>query len=160
MQNLLSSRLLSKNLKIKIYRTIILPMVLYGCKTWSLTLREERCLRVFENRVLRRIFGTRRDEVTGEWRKIHNEELNDLYPSSNNFRVIKSRRMRWAGYVACMGKQRGLYMDLVGKSEGKRRLGSSIPNWVIILRWIFWKWDVGVWTGSIWLRIGTSGGHL
>ena len=78
-QNLLSSRLLSKNLKIKIYRTIILPVVLYGCETWSLTLREERRLRVFDNRVLRRVFGPKRDEVTGEWRKLHNEELNDLY---------------------------------------------------------------------------------
>ena len=78
-QNLLSSRLLSKNLKIKIYRTIILPVVLYGCETWSLTLKEERKLRVFENMVLRRIFGPRRDEVTGEWRRLHNEELNDLY---------------------------------------------------------------------------------
>ena len=78
-QNLLSSRLLSKNLKIKIYRTIILPVVLYGCEAWSLTLREEHRLRVFENRVLRRVFGPKRDEVTGEWRKLHNEELNDLY---------------------------------------------------------------------------------
>ena len=94
MQNLLSSRLLSKNLKIKIYRTIILPVVLYGCETWSLTVREEEKLRVFENMVLRRIFGSRRDEVTREWRRLHNEKLNDLYPSSNIVRVIKSRRMR------------------------------------------------------------------
>jgi len=78
-QNLLSSRLLSKNVKIKIYRTIILPVVLYGCKTWSLTLREERKLRLFGNLVLRRIFGPRRDEIKGEWRRLHNEELNDLY---------------------------------------------------------------------------------
>jgi hypothetical protein len=77
-QNLLSSRLLSRNLKIKIYRTIIFPVVLYGCETWSLTLREERRLRLFENRVLRSVFGPTRDEVTGEWRKLHNEELNDL----------------------------------------------------------------------------------
>jgi len=93
-QNLLSSRLLSKNLKTKIYRTIIRPLVLYGCETWSLTLREEHRLRVFENRVLRRIFGPRRDEVTGEWKKLHNEELNDLYFSPIIVRVIKSRRMR------------------------------------------------------------------
>ena len=83
MQNLLSSRLLSKNLKIKIYRTIILPVVLYGCETWSLTLREERKMRVFENMVWRIIFGPRRDEVTGEWRRLHNEELNHLYSSPN-----------------------------------------------------------------------------
>ena len=103
MQNLLSSRLLSKNLKIKIYRTIILPVVFYGCETWSLTLREERKLRVFENMVLRRIFGPGRDELTGEWMKLHSEELNDLYSSPNVVRVVKSRRMRWAGHVARMG---------------------------------------------------------
>ena len=102
-QNLLSFSLLSKNLKIKIYRTIILPVVLYGCETWSLTLREKRRLRVFENRVLRRIFGPKRDKVTGEWRKLHNEELNILYSLPNIVRVIKSRRMRWAGHVARIG---------------------------------------------------------
>jgi len=90
MQNVLPSSLLSKNIKIKIYRNIILPVVLYGCETWSLTLREERRVRVFENRVLRRIFGPKRDEVTGEWRKLHNEELNELYASLNIVRVIKS----------------------------------------------------------------------
>ena len=123
MQNLSSSRLLSKNLKIKIYRTIILPVVLYGCETWSLTLREQRKLRVFENMVLRRIFGPTRDEVTGDWRKLHNEELNDLYSSPNIVWVIKSRRMRWAGYVACMGEERGVYRVLQGKPEGRRPLG-------------------------------------
>jgi len=102
-QNLFSSRLLSKNLKIKIYRTIILPVVLYGCETWSLTLREERRLRVFENRVLRKVFGPKRDDVTGEWRKLHNEEMNDLYSLPSIVRVVISRRMRWAGYVARMG---------------------------------------------------------
>ena len=119
----LSSSLLSKNLKIKTYRTIILPVVLYGCEIWSLTMREEYRLRVFENRVLRRIFGSRRDGVTGEWRKLHNEELNDLYCSPNIVRVIKSRRMRWAGHVASMGEMRGVYRVFVGKPEGKRSLG-------------------------------------
>ena len=106
-QNLLSSRLLPKNLKIKINRTIILPVVLYGCETWSLTVREERKLRVFENMVLRKIFGSRREEVTGKWRRLHNEELNDVYSSPKIDRVIKSRRMRWAGHVARMGEDRG-----------------------------------------------------
>ena len=122
-QNLLSSRLLSKNLKMKIYRTIILPVVLYGCETWLLTLWEERKLRVFENMMLRRIFGPRRDEVMGEWRRLHNKELNDLYSSPNIVQVIKSRRMRWAGHVARMGEERGMYRVLVGKPEGRRPLG-------------------------------------
>ena len=114
----MSSRLLSKNLKIKIYRNIILPAVLYGCETWALTLREKRKLRVFENMVLRRIFGPRRDEVTGEWRRLHNEELNDLYSSPNIVQVIKWRRMRWAGHVARIGEEKGTYRVLVGKPEG------------------------------------------
>jgi len=123
-QNLLSSRLLSKNLKIQIYRTITLPVALYGCEAWSLTLQEERKLRVFKNMVLRRIFGPRRDEVTGEWRRMHNEELNDLYSSPNIVRVIKLRRMRWAWHVARMGEERGVYRVLVGKPEGKRPMGT------------------------------------
>ena len=98
-QNILSPSLLSKNIKIKIHRSIILPVVLYGCETWSLILREKRRLRVFENRVLRGIFGRKRDEVTGEWRKLHNEEVNVLYSSPNIIPVIKSRRMKWAGQV-------------------------------------------------------------
>ena len=113
MLNLLSSRLLSKNLKIKINRTIILTVVLYGCETWSLTLREERKLRAFENMVLRRIFGPRRDEVTGEWRRWHKEELSDLYSSPNIVRVIKSRRMRLVGHVALWGGE-GRLQDVGG----------------------------------------------
>jgi len=133
-QNLLSSRLLSKNLKIKVYGTIIVPVVLYGCETWSLTLREERRLRVFENKVLRRIFGPRRDEVTWDWRRLHNEELNDLYSSPNIVRVIKSRRMRWAGHVARMGEESGVYRVLVGKPEGRRPLGRPRRRWVDNIR--------------------------
>ena len=134
MQNLLSSRLLSKNLKIKIYRTIILPVVLYGCETWSFTLREERKLRVFENMVLRRIFGPRRDEVTGKWRRLHNKELSDFFSSTNIVLVIKSIRMRWAGHVARMGEERGVYSVLVGKPEGRTPLGRPRRRWVDNIR--------------------------
>jgi len=102
-QNLLSPSLLPKNLKIKIYRTIILPVVLYGCKTWSLTLREERRLRVFENRVLRRVLGPKRDEVTGEWRKLHNEELSDLYSLPNIVRVVKIEKNEMGGACGAYG---------------------------------------------------------
>ena len=128
-QNLFSSSLLSRNLKIKIYTTIILPVVLYGCESWSLTLREEHRLRVFENRVLRRIFGPKRDGVAGVWRKLHNEELNDLYSSPNILWVIKSRRMRWALHVACMEEGRVVHKVLVGKPEGKRPMGRPRRRW-------------------------------
>jgi hypothetical protein len=103
--------------------------MIYGCETWSLTLREECRLRVFENRVLRRVFGSKRDEVRGEWRKLHNEEVNDLYSLPNIVRVAKSRRMRWAGHVARMGEERGVHMGLVGKPEGKRPLGIPTRRW-------------------------------
>ena len=126
--------MLSKNLKIKIYITIILPVVLCECETWSLTLREKRKLRVFENMVLRRIFGPRRDEVTGGSRRLHNEKLNDLYSSPSIVRVIKSRRMRWAGHVARMGEEREVYRVLVGKPEGKRPLGRPRLRWVDNIR--------------------------
>ena len=119
----------SKNLKIKIYRTIISPVVLCGCETWSLALREERRPRVFENRVLRRIFGSKMDEVTGEWRKLHNEQLNDLYTSPNIVRVMKSRRMRWTGHVARTDEGRGVYRVMVGKPEEKRPLGRPWRRW-------------------------------
>jgi hypothetical protein len=115
--------------KIKIYKTIILPVVLYWCETLSLTLGEEHRLRVFENRVLWRIFGPKTDEVTGGWRKLHNEELHGLYPSPGIVRVIKARRMRWAGNVARMGLVRGAYNILVGRPEGRRPLGRPRRRW-------------------------------
>jgi hypothetical protein len=125
----LSSRLLSRSIKVKIYKTIILTVVLYGCETWSLTLREEYRLRVFENRVLRRIFGLKWDEVTGDWRKLHNEELHNLYSSPDIIRQVKSRRMRSAGHVTRMGEERKVYKVLMGKPEGKRPLGRPRRRW-------------------------------
>jgi hypothetical protein len=136
-----------------------LPVVLYGCEIWSLILREEHRLRVFENRVLRRIFGPKRDEVTGDWRRLHNEELHDLYSSPNIIRVIKSRIM-WAGHVACLGEGRGAYRIVVGRPEGRNHLQDPGIDGRIILKWIFKKWDGRAWTGLIWLRIGTGGGLL
>jgi hypothetical protein len=121
--------LLSGNVKVKIHKTIILPVVLYGCETWSLTLREEHRLRVFENRVLRGMFGPKGDEVTGEWRKLHNEEVHNLYSSSDIIRQIKSSRMRWEGHVARMGEGRNVYRVLVGKPEGKRPLERPRRRW-------------------------------
>ena len=120
MQNLLSFSLLSKNIKVKIYRTVILPFVLYGCETWSPTVSKEHRLRVFGNRVLRKIFVPMRDEVMGEWGRRHNETLYDL--CSPNIWVIRSRRMRWTGHVAHMGKRKGAYRILVGRPEGRRPL--------------------------------------
>ena len=122
-QNLLSSSLLTKNIKIKIQKNIILPVVLYGCETWSLTLREECRLRVFENRVVRRIFGPKRDEVAEEWRKVHHEDLTDLYSSPNIIWVIKSGRIRLAGHAARMVERRCAYKALVEKHDVKRPLG-------------------------------------
>ena len=102
---------------------------------------------VFENRVLRRIFGPKTDKAKREWRKLNNGELNDLYSSPNIFRVIKSRRMRWTGHVARLGERRGVYRVLVGKPEGKNHLGDPGVDGRVILRWIFMKWGVGVWGG-------------
>jgi hypothetical protein len=150
-QNLRSSRLLSKSLKIRIYKTIILLVVLYVYEAWSLTLREEHRRGVFESRVLKRIFGPQRDEVTGERRKLHNEELRDLYSSPRIFRIIKSRRMRWARHVARMGEKRNAYKLLVGKPEGKRPLGRPRRRWVDNIRMDLGKvgWGGVDWTGLV-----------
>jgi hypothetical protein len=135
-------------MKIKIYRSIILPVVLYGCETWSLTLREDHRLRVFENRMLRRIFGPKRDDLTGEWSRLHNEELDDLYSSPNIIRVTKSVRMRWAGHVARMGEGRGAYRILVGRPEGRRPLGRPRRRWEDNIKMDLQEVRWGAWTGS------------
>jgi hypothetical protein len=127
MQSVLSSSLLLSNIKVKIYRDIILS-VLYGCEIWSLTMREERRLRAFENRVLRRMFGPKKDEVTLEWRNLHNEGLIDRY-FSPNIRVIKWRKVRWVGHVVLMGERKGAYWVLVGKPVGRRPLGRPRLRW-------------------------------
>jgi hypothetical protein len=113
----------------RIYGTIILPVVLYGCETWSLTLREDHRLRVFENRVLRRIFGQKRDEVIGSWRELRNEEFHGLYSSPSIIRMIKSSTMRWRGHLARFGEKR----NVIGKPEGKRPLGTpKLCGWIIL----------------------------
>jgi hypothetical protein len=149
-QSLLSSRLLSRNVKVKIYKTIIQPLVLYGCKTWSITLGEEHRLRVFENRVLRRIFGPKRDEVTGEWRKLHNEELHNLYSSPDSIRQVKPRRMRWVGHVARMGEERQVYKVLVRKPEGKSPLERPRRRWEDGIRMDLRETGLG---GVGWIRL-------
>jgi hypothetical protein len=155
-QRLLSSRLLSKNVKIRICKTIILPLVLYGYETWSLILREEHRLRVFENRVLRRIFGPERDEVTGGWRKLH-EERHNLYSSPSIIRMIKSRSIRWAGHVARIG--RGIHIGYWWENHYERDhcKDQDVGGWIIL------KWNLdtmGGWIELIWRGIGTSGGIL
>jgi hypothetical protein len=147
--------------KIKTYKTTILPVVLCRCETWSLTLREEHRLRVFENRVLRRIFGPKRGEVTGGWRKLHNEELHGFYSSPSIVRVIKARRMRWAGHVARMGEMRGSYNILVGRPEGRRPLGRPRRRWEDNIKmdlkeigfgdvdWIHWAQDRDRWRALV-----------
>jgi hypothetical protein len=142
--------LLSKNVKVKIYRTIIMPVVLHGCESWSLTLTKECRLWVFENKVLRRISVPKRYEVTGEWRRLHNKELYALYSSPNIIRVIKSRTLRWAGHVARMGARRGAYRALVGKPEGTRPLGRHRHRWEDNIKMDLRK--VG-WGGTDWINL-------
>ena len=132
----------------------ILPVVLSGCETWSFTLREESRLRVFENRVLRRIYGPKRDGVTGEWRRIHREELNDLYCSANTVRLIESRRRRWAGHV--WGRTLVHTRFWRGNLNERDHLEDQGIDGRILLKCICRKLH-GAWTGLIWLRIRTSG---
>ena len=113
-----------------VFRNMIFPVVLYGSETWSLTLKEERRLRIFENRVQRTIFVSKRDDVTREWRRLRNKEFYALYSSPNIIRLIRSRRMGWAEHVACMGKRKGIYRVLVGKPYGSRPLGRPTCMWV------------------------------
>jgi hypothetical protein len=134
-----------------------MPVVLYGCETWSLTLREERRLRVFENRVLRGVFGAKRDEVTGEWRKLHIQKLNDLYCSPYIARVITSR-MRWVGCVATIGRREACTGFWWGNLRERDHCGDPGVDGRIILRWIFWKWDVGVCMAPAGARSGEYGG--
>ena len=137
-----------------------MPIVLNGCETWSLTLREESRLRVFENRVLRKMFGTTRDETTGEWRKLHNEELHDLWSLPNIVNLIKSRRMRWAVTWQEWGRggvHTGFWWGDMREGDHLEDLG---VDGMIILKRIFKKWDREAGTGSIWLWIGTSRGLL
>jgi hypothetical protein len=151
----LSSRFISKNLKIKIYKTVILPVVLYGCETWSPTLREGHRLRVFENRVLRRIFGPKREE-DGSWRKLHNDEPHSLYSSPNIVRVIKSRKMKWTGHVARMGKVfTGFWL---GGPKARDHWEDLSGGGRLTLRWTLGRYGSMGRTGFSSLRIGSSGG--
>jgi hypothetical protein len=133
---------------------------MYGCETWLLTLREESWQRVFENRVLRRILGPKRNEVTGEWRKLHNEKLNDLYSSPHILQAIKSRRMRWVGHVVRMGERRAVCRVLVGKHEGKKPLGRPRHRKEDDIKMNLQEVGCGNLIGLSWLRIRTGGGHL
>ena len=125
----MSSQLLSKNIKLKIHETVLLPVILYVCETWTLTLREEKRLTVFKNKVLRKIFGLKRDDQTDQWRRLHNGELNDLYGKSDIIRIVMSRRVRWAGHVAPMGNERVTWKLIVGKPESKRPIGRQSRRW-------------------------------
>jgi hypothetical protein len=144
-----------KNLKIKIYKTVIFPVMLYGCETLSLTLGKEHRLRVFENRVLMKIFGPKREE-DGSWRELHNDELRDLYSSSNIVTVIKSRRIRWAGYVARVGEGRGAYRVLVGRPEGTRLLGRPRRRWEDNIKMVLREMGID---GANWIQLAQDRGQ-
>jgi hypothetical protein len=148
-QSLLSSIFLCRKFKVKIYKTTILPVVLFGCETWSLTLREEHRLRVFETGEMRRIFGPKRDEVTGDWRKFLSGELHNLYSLPGIIMQIKSRRMRWAGHVARMREGRNVYRDYLKDQGLDGRMGS---------KWTLGRLVGGVWSGFTWPRIGILAG--
>jgi hypothetical protein len=135
-------------------------VVLYGCETWSLTQRKEHRLRVFENRVLRRIFGPKRDEVTGERKKMHTEELHILYSSPNIIRQIKSRRMSWAGHVACMGEEGNCKRCWWETQNERHYLEDQGIDGRKGSEWLLGRLAGGVYSGSSWLRIGTGGGLL
>jgi hypothetical protein len=139
---------------------MILLIVLYWCGTWCLTVTKEHRLRVFENRVLRRMLGPKRDEVTGEWRRLHSGELRSSYLSKNIIRPIKSGRIRGAGHVARMGEGRKVHKGLVGKPEGKRLLGRPSVDDRMSLKWMFGRMAGRVWIGFTWLRVGADGGIL
>ena len=157
MQNLLSSSFLSKNVKIDIYRAIISPVVLYGCDTWSLPLTQERRLRVFQNRVLRGIFESKEDEVTGVWRKLHNEEINNLYYFTTYYSGDQIEKNDMGGECCTVGKlYKGFWWGNLSEREHLEDPGVDGKT----LGWIFRKRGVGAWAGLIWLRIGTGGGHF
>ena len=123
-EKILSSCLLSTKLKVKTYKTIILPVLQYGCETWSLTLREEHRLRVFENKVLRKIFGAKKDKITGKWRKLHNVELHLVYGPSYIIKNLKSRRLKQAGHIAHMEESRNAYRVLAFR-KAKASMGGQ-----------------------------------
>ena len=161
MQNLLSSSLLSKKLKIKVYRIIMLPVVLYGCETWSPKLRDERRLRVFENRVLRKVFEPKRDEETGEWRKLHKEELSDPVLLTQYCAGGKIEENEMGGACGAYGGGGEVCTGFwLGNLRERDHLGDPDVDGSIILRWIFRKWEGVVGTGWNWLRIGTGFGRF
>jgi hypothetical protein len=157
LQNILFSRLISKTISIKIHKSVILPLVLNGCETWPVTLREEHRLRVSEKSMLRQIFVHERAE-DGSWRKWHNDEFLNPYSSTNNGGVIESRKKQWAGHVGRMGEGIGVHKVLIGWPEGKRLLRRARCRWGITLCWTIQTKESMGRTGFSWLRVGPGGG--